>query len=312
MADSLNDIYLRHGINLTRYSNHEAQRLLKILDTSNSQIQGIITKAKAVETKEKYRRIALEIRRVTDECSKQLNGKVEADFKELAGTETAFVEKAMRSVNVQADFELPAPKKIWATASFGSYSEDGHETFETYLTGMGENLYKTWDTQVRAGYLAGLTAKQINRAVLGSADGLKPGQMQVLRRSLETNTRTMVASMAETARDAVYKENAGLFSGYRYVATLDSRTCLAEGQLIETPDGNKRIETINIGDYVISGSGKPRKIIGKFSRKALKIIEIELTNGKRIKCTDDHLFLTDKGWIKAGELTGNEEIKETI
>jgi len=115
---------------------------------------------------------------------------------------------------------------VWSAASFGSYA-DGHETFETYLNGLSDNLYKTWDTQVRAGYLTGMTAKEINRAVLGTADGLNPGEMQTLRRSLEMNTRTMVASMANTARNAVYAKNSKLFSGYRYVGTLDSRACLA-------------------------------------------------------------------------------------
>ena len=64
--------------------------------------------------------------------------------------------------------------------------------------------------------------------------------MQGLRNSLERNTRTMVASMAETARDATYKANSKLFSGYRYVGTLDDRTCLVcgelDGQVFETLD----------------------------------------------------------------------------
>jgi SPP1 gp7 family putative phage head morphogenesis protein len=231
MDKSLRDVYLRHGINLTRYSNYEAQRLIKILDASNSQIQCIIRKAKAIETKEKYYRVAAEIRRVTKECHEQLDGQVEIDFMGLAAEETRFVEKVLSGANVKADFELPAPKKIWAAAGFGSYSEQGHETFETYLNTLSDNLYKTWDMQVRTGYLTGMTAKQINRAVLGSTDGIDPGQMQVLRRSLESNTKTMVAHLAETARDAVYRENSSLFSGYRYLGTLDTRTCMVCGEL---------------------------------------------------------------------------------
>ena len=105
------------------------------------------------------------------------------------------------------------------------------ETYESYLNGLGDNLFKTWDSNVRAGYLAGLTAQQINRAVLGSVKDMEPGQMQGLRRSLEMNTRTMVASMAEEARDATYKANSKLFSGYRYVGTLDDRTCLVCGEM---------------------------------------------------------------------------------
>jgi hypothetical protein len=74
--------------------------------------------------------------------------------------------------------------------------------------------------------LAGLTAKQINRAVLGSIKDMEPGKIQGLRRSLEGNTRTMISSLAETARDTVYRENEKIFNGYKYLATLDTRTCL--------------------------------------------------------------------------------------
>ena len=230
-SSALRDIYLRHGINLTRYSTYEARKLQEILDTANVQIRGVITKAKGIETKEKYRRVAAEIRRVSKELGKQLNGQLELDFKELAGEESRFVENALRNVGVTADFELPAPAKIWSAASFGVYEGYGKNTYESFLDSFEDNVFKTWDSQVRAGYLAGLTAKQINRNVLGSVKDMDPGQMQALRKSLEMNTRTMVAHMAETARDETYKQNSRLFSGYRYVGTLDSRTCLVCGEL---------------------------------------------------------------------------------
>jgi SPP1 gp7 family putative phage head morphogenesis protein len=232
MDKSLRDVYLRHGIYLTRYANHEARKLVGILDASSVKIRDMLRAAKAVETKEKYYRIAAEIKRVTKDCHEQLAGQLELDFMKLAEEETRFAEKALRGARVKADFELPAPKKIWAAASFGNYAGYGsRETYQSYLDGLGNNLFKTWDIQTRVGYMAGLTAKQINRNVLGTVGGLDVGSMQVLRRSLEMNTRTMVAHLAETARDALYKENAGLFSGYKYLGTLDSRSCLVCGNL---------------------------------------------------------------------------------
>jgi SPP1 gp7 family putative phage head morphogenesis protein len=236
---NLRDIYLRHSINLTRYSTHEARKLQGILDIANTQIRNMISKAKSVETKEKYRRIASEIRQISNELSKQLNEKLEKDFKELAEEETHFVKKAVETAfensPVKVDFELPAPKKIWAAASFKPYDNKTYETYDSYYKKMGDDVYKVWDMNVRAGYLAGLTAQQINRAVLGSVKDNIPGDMQKFRKSLERNTRTMVASLAETARDATYKANSSLFSGYHYVGTLDSRTCPVCGEL----DGQK-------------------------------------------------------------------------
>jgi len=310
---ALRDIYLRHGINLTRYSTHEARKLVEILDTANKQIRGIISKAKGIETKEKYRRIASEIRHISKELSQQLNGQVQLDFTKLAEEETRFVESAVRNVGLKTDFELPAPTKIWATARFDTYVGYGKDTYESFLDTYGDNVFKTWDSQVRAGYMAGLTAKQINRNVLGSVKDFEPGQMQALRRSLETNTRTMVAHLAETARNETYRQNSRLFSGYRYLGTLDSRTCLEKGQLIETPLGNRKIESINIGDYVIGGSGEARKVIGKFSDKRDDcILTIELSNGKEIRCTRDHEFLIGKVWKEAAELLVREKINDTL
>jgi hypothetical protein len=84
-GSALRDIYIRHGINLTRYSTYEARKLQGILDTANTQIKSIITKAKAIETKEKYRRVASEIRRISGDLGTQLNGQLTLDFEELAG-----------------------------------------------------------------------------------------------------------------------------------------------------------------------------------------------------------------------------------
>jgi len=229
--DNLRDIYLRHGINLTRYSTNQARELIKILDTSNKQVRGIIRRAKSIETKNQYRSVAAEIRSITKELNQQLSGQLELDFKALAEQEAMFVKNAAHNVGVTANFNLPAPEKIWAAASFGSYTNEGRETFKTYLNGLTDNFYKTWDTNVRAGYITGLTAQQINRNVLGNLNDLDPGQMQTLRRSLEMNTRTMVAHLAETARMETYKKNSSIFSGFRYIATLDSRTCLVCGEL---------------------------------------------------------------------------------
>ena len=226
IGGSLRDIYLIHQHYIQRYSTHEANTLLKILDTSSERIKELLNKAKAVETKARYQRIAAEIRRIQKELSARLYGTFEADGLDLIAEEIQFVEKAVNgAVTVSLDLELPAAKQVWAAAAFGTYLIDGHETFETYLNGLSENFYKVWDTNVRAGYLAGLTAKQINRAVLGSVKDMEAGQIQGLRKSLERNTHTMISCLAEMARDAVYRKNEDVFDGYKYLATLDTRTC---------------------------------------------------------------------------------------
>jgi hypothetical protein len=230
-GDRLRDIYLLHATRLVRYSTGEAGRLIEILDAANTQIKALISRAKSIDTKKQYARVSAEIKQITNQLNEQLYGQIRLEFEELAAGETAFVEKSLLDIGVTAELGLAniSPQRIWAAASFGSYAESVHERFDTYVKGLSDNVYKVWDTQVRAGYVAGLTARQINRNVLGSVKDMEPGQMQALRNSLERHTRTMISFMAETARDEVYRANESLFDGYKYLATLDARTCLVCG-----------------------------------------------------------------------------------
>jgi hypothetical protein len=45
------------------------------------------------------------------------------------------------------------------------------------------------------------------------------------------------------------------------------------------------------------------------TKKNAEIFEIELINGQKIKATEDHPFLTQRGWIKLKDLTENDEIE---
>jgi hypothetical protein len=230
-AGALRSIYLLHGARLARYGTGEAERLIAILDAANKDIKALILRAKSIDTKKQYARVAAEIRAITKQLNEQLYGQLRLDLEELAAEETAFVEKSLKSIGLTADLGLSrvSPQRVWAAASFGSYAADGHETFETYLNGLSENLYKTWDIACRAAYLTGTPAKAIVKNVLGTinTEEMELDQVQRLRNSLSANTQTMISSMAEQARDAVYRENSSLFDYYVRLETLDNRTCLA-------------------------------------------------------------------------------------
>jgi hypothetical protein len=226
------DSFLMHQIYLSRFSSYEARKLITILDNANSLIKQRILKAKSIDTKAHYAMIAREIRKIMNEAVESLDRQLELDFTDLAEEEIQFVEKTLSRFTVKADFALPAPKQVWAAASFGPYvGTDGKFTFQKYMNSLGDDAFNIWDIKVRAGYLAGIPAKTIVKSVLGTinTEGMEPGQVQKLRNSLEMNTKTMVSFMANEAKNAVYKANASLFDYYIRLETLDSRTCLACG-----------------------------------------------------------------------------------
>jgi len=73
----------------------------------------------------------------------------------------------------------------------------------------------------------------------------------------------------------------------------DYDVCFAPDTLIETPFGQKEIEDISEGDYVISHTGKRRKVIETFRRKysGKKVSIKPFGVPDNIECTGNHPFL---------------------
>lgn len=65
------------------------------------------------------------------------------------------------------------------------------------------------------------TAEAVRRVIVAASDA----GFEITKREAITITRTFIQTANVNAQDAVYKANEGLFKGYKYVATLDNRTC---------------------------------------------------------------------------------------
>lgn len=89
--------------------------------------------------------------------------------------------------------------------------------------------------------------------------------------------------------------------------------CFPAGVMIQTPSGDKPIETIRVGDVVtafdeITGVMKPRKVLRTFKNPAPNtMIDIE-TSDAHVQCTFGHPFWTDRGWVEAGNLENGENL----
>jgi intein/homing endonuclease len=42
------------------------------------------------------------------------------------------------------------------------------------------------------------------------------------------------------------------------------------------------------------------------------VVEVELSSGKTLRCTEEHLVLTtNRGWVQAGRLTVSDDVRES-
>lgn len=89
---------------------------------------------------------------------------------------------------------------------------------------QGEDTAFKFAGAVRQGVINGETNEKIVARIAGSRS--EPGIMDVARRNARALVHSSVMSAANDARLAVYRKNADVISGVRWLSTLDSHTCV--------------------------------------------------------------------------------------
>lgn len=85
------------------------------------------------------------------------------------------------------------------------------------------------------------------------------------------------------------------------VRLVADEACFPAGTMVSTPLGNVPIESIHPGDKILNCIGECT-VTSVSKRKSSKIVTIRSRNGSVVKCTPEHPFFTQHGWIKACEL----------
>lgn len=187
-------------------------------------------------------------------------------------------------------------------------------TLDDMLSAFSNNERKKITNAIRLAHHEGLTNAKLIQMIRGSKarnyqDGILKG---VTTRNARTIAQTGTAIMASEAKQAIIRDNADIIKGIKVVATLDRRTCVVAGTLIDTPNGQKPIEEIKIGDSVIGGSGNVKTVSGTLKSETNKLCKITLSDGRSFVCTQDHRWWTNAGWIDAKDLLIGDILPKTL
>lgn len=79
--------------------------------------------------------------------------------------------------------------------------------------------------------------------------------------------------------------------------------CFPSGTQVLTPEGLQEIQTLKVGDEVLTSS-KTQKVLHVFESLAYHLVKLELTDGRQIICTPNHPIFTDQGWLAAEDCEG--------
>lgn len=86
--------------------------------------------------------------------------------------------------------------------------------------------------------------------------------------------------------------------------------CIAKGSKVKTEKrGLVNIEHIKVGERVQTETGDYKEVLNNIYKGKKETIKVRLDNSEELILTPDHKVLTQKGWVKAEELTNKDLIK---
>ena len=165
-------------------------------------------------------------------------------------------------------------------------------------------LNREFVTQMMVGFQNSLRRHIIKRAeVIAEAQGhydydLKGGQrVPIYREIVETDP--------ETGEEYIRKVPKLLIPDVKF-------SCVVPGTQVLTPTGQRNVEDIQPGDEVIAWDGTGYVIdtalhTGIEHRE--RLVEVTTATGRTVRCTADHPFWTDQGWVLAENLTTDSLIR---
>ncbi len=99
---------------------------------------------------------------------------------------------------------------------------------------------------------------------------------------------------------------------------MKTYTCLTGDALVLTQQGEVPIKTLVEQEMVgtklpsyneATGVVETDEVVAVASNGVRYIIELELEDGETLSLTEDHLVMTQRGWVAAGELTTEDEVQ---
>jgi SPP1 gp7 family putative phage head morphogenesis protein len=245
--ESIQDAAVRHAIGLQRYTSGELQRMMALLNRVDADIAAIMQKYDPTDVAPRYAEQRLEkmlvaIRELNAEVYDAFVKALSGDMRDLAAYEAAFQAKLIeQAIPVDFDVVKPPPAQVRAAALARPFQG---RLLREWGKDLEASAFAKVRDSIRIGFVEGETIDQLVRRIRGTrVNQFKDGILEITRRNAEALVRTAVSHTANSARDDVFAANEDIIKGWRFVATLDSRTSATcrglDGQVFPLGKGPK-------------------------------------------------------------------------
>lgn len=316
-SDELIAIDVRNQVLLERLKAGEHKKLIPFLERLTKNVTSrIVEEGDTIETKRRLNALVADVNRIQKEIYDEYIEQLSGNLGDISLQQAEFEARSYERVVVDYESVVPPAEQILAAVRINPMQiQDyaGDPLVTPFMRNWSQRETRRVTAAIQQGYYQGQTNSEIVTAIRGTrANRFNDGIVATSNRTAKAMVRTVVQHASTQARQSVMESNSDLIKGYEWVSTLDSRTCLAKNELILMADGSKKaIQDIQVGDRVIGHSGESRKVMNTIIKTTEQLLRVTLSDGNIVMCTDDHLWLTsNRGWVEAGELNGDDDIVE--
>jgi len=229
---------ITHMVYVEKYKTFEENKMLKILEAADDELTALLEKNGKVTnwTKGRQEKLLEAIKALEEGYSQVFYDEITGDLKAFGEQEGGWIIDKLREATnpyVSFDFVVPSAAQIYAAAeaSFLIMNNGMTLDLESMINSVFGTRAQIIEQSLRQGFILGKPIDQMVRELMGTeAMNFYDGNMQRARGALERIVRTAFSHMSGVSRNEVYSRNDDLVKGYKWCATLDSRTsptCIA-------------------------------------------------------------------------------------
>lgn len=219
---------IEHQIEIQRYSNGVVRKIIAMLNKVDPdlvmQMQAKLERLPASSfTVDRLDKMLSSLRDLNSVAYAQIKGTLNDELKELVGYEGNYQYELFKSsLPAQVSFNRINVEQVYAAVTAQPFSG---KLLSEWADSLATDKITRIRDAVRMGYVEGEPISQIVQRIRGTqALNYSDGILEITRRNAEAVVRTAIAHTANFTRDRFFDDNVDVIKGYKYTATLDSRT----------------------------------------------------------------------------------------
>ncbi|KQN09971.1 hypothetical protein ASE85_03305 [Sphingobium sp. Leaf26] len=229
----LRDAAIRHAIQSERFSKGLATKIVKLLNSADADIVATLAKRLALieergrdlgpVTTKRLEVLLNELRQINEAVYKRVASGLKADLVDYASYEVDWAANGLKDATWPTVMLTLPPANYLATLVETS-PIDGH-LLKSWTDHMSTRRHQRIEQAIRVGLVEGEGLDKIITRVRGTkANNYTDGILNISRNSAQSLVLTASSTIANNAREEVYKRNSRLIKKLKWVSTLDSRT----------------------------------------------------------------------------------------